>query len=122
MLKVLVIDDEKLIRWSLKELFSQEGHQVDTVATAEDALKQIAESTYHLVFADLEINNVDGFSVLKKIKSIQPKANIIILSALSRPQIEPQLSDLSIFAIVEKPFNAEQIRAIARDALNNIDL
>lgn len=115
--RTLIIDDDKLIRWSLQEIFSQEGHQVDTVATTDEALRLAEECSYCLIFADLEIENEDGFDLLRKLKKLQPEARFIILSALSRNQISPQLKGLAIVDILEKPFNSEQIRGIARKAL-----
>jgi DNA-binding NtrC family response regulator len=117
LIKILVIDDDKLIRWSLKEIFSQEGYTVDTVATAKDALKQAKNITYELIFADLEIGDESGIEMLRKARTSQPEAKIIIISALTKPQIEPKLGSLSIFSIIEKPFKSEQIRSVVKEAL-----
>jgi DNA-binding NtrC family response regulator len=113
----LVVDDDKLIRWSLKEIFTQEGYVVDAVATAKDALKQAKNIPYELIFSDLEINDENGIEMLKKARAFQPKAKIIIISALTKQQIEPNLGNLSIFSIIEKPFKSEQIRTIVKNAL-----
>ncbi len=119
LVKILVVDDDKLIRWSLKEIFSQEGYTVDTVATAKDALKQAKNITYELIFSDLEINDENGIEMLKNAKVFQPDAKIIILSALTKQQIEPKLGNLSIFSIIEKPFRSEQIKTIVKEALGS---
>jgi DNA-binding NtrC family response regulator len=116
--KILVVDDDKLIRWSLKEICSQEGYVVDAVATAEDALKQAKNITYELIFSDLEINDENGIEMLRKARISQPEAKIIIISALTRQQIEPRLGNLSIFSIIEKPFKSDQIRSIVKKALD----
>lgn len=117
--RILVIDDDKLIRWSLKELFSQEGYKVDAVATAREALNLIESIPCDLVFVNLETKDENGLEMLRKIASLQPEAKIIILSAFARQQIESQISDLNIFSIIEKPFRSEQIRSIAKQALNS---
>jgi DNA-binding NtrC family response regulator len=118
MLRALVIDDDKLIRWSLQEIFAQEGHQVDTVATVSDALSQAENSLYHLIFADMEIDDSDSIEMLRKLQNLQPKAEIVILSAQTRQHIEQQIAELSISKIIEKPFNSDQIRSIAKVALD----
>ncbi len=118
MIKILVVDDDKLIRWSLKEILSQEGYVVDSVATAKDALKQAKNITYELIFSDLEINDENGIEMLKKARTFQPDAKIIILSALTKQQIEPKLGNLSIFSIIEKPFRSERIKTIVKEALD----
>ncbi len=119
MIKILVVDDDKLIRWSLKEIFSQEGYVVDAVATAKDALKQSKNITYELIFSDLEISDESGIEMLRKARAFQPDAKIIILSALTKQQIEPKLGNLSIFSIIEKPFRSEQIKTIVKEALGS---
>ena len=116
MIKILVVDDDKLIRWSLKEIFSQEGYVVDAVATAKDALKQAKNIPYELIFSDLEINDENGIEMLKKARAFQPEAKFIIISALTKQQIEPKLGSLSIFSIIEKPFKSEQIRSVVKKA------
>ncbi|MFB0566923.1 MAG: response regulator [Candidatus Aminicenantaceae bacterium] len=118
MKKILIVDDDKLIRWSLKEIFAQEGYEVDTVATIQDALKRVINNKYNLVFADIEISKENGIKMIKKIHEIQPPARIIILSAYPKEHIESLLSGKNIFSIIEKPFQAEKIKDIARDALN----
>jgi len=117
MYKILVVDDDKLIRWSLKEIFTQEGYEVDAVATTKDALSRATNVTYHLLFADLEINEETGLNMLKEVNKIQPLTKIVILSAHPKHQIEPHLSTLNILSVVEKPFNADQIKALAKEAL-----
>ncbi len=119
LIKILVVDDDKLIRWSLKEIFTQEGYVVDAVATAKDALKQAKTIPYELIFSDLEINDENGIEMLRKARAFQPEAKIIILSALTKQQIEPRLGSLSIFSIIEKPFKSEQIRSVVKNALGS---
>lgn len=115
LIRILVVDDDKLIRWSLKEILSQEGHEVDAVATATDALTQVENSNYNLIFCDIDIENENGIDMLKKLLIVQPEAKTIILSAHSKNQIEPQLGNLKILSIIEKPFQSEQIKSIVKD-------
>lgn len=112
-----MIDNDKLIRWSLKEILTQDGYEVETFATADDALNQVTDNPYDLIFADLEINEKECLDMLDKISKIQPSAQIVILSAYSKHQIEPILQTLNIFSIIEKPFQTKQIREIAKEAL-----
>ncbi len=117
LIKILIVDDDKLIRWSLKELFAQEGYEVKAVATVKEALEQAEDKPYDLIFTDLEINDENSIEMLRKMTSFQPEAKIIILSALTRQQIESQLENLRIFSIIEKPFRSEQIKSIVKEAL-----
>ncbi|MGD9344988.1 MAG: response regulator [Candidatus Aminicenantes bacterium] len=114
MLKVLIIDDDKLIRWSLKEILTQDGHHVDTVSNVNDAFRQTENFRYELIFADFEIEDETCIDMLKKIQKSHPETQIIILSAQSQRQIEPQIEGVSVRAIIEKPFDSGQIRALSQ--------
>lgn len=117
---ILVIDDDKLIRWSLSEIFSPEGYQVDAVATVSEALQHAKEKAYHLIFSDVEINSENGIEMLARLKGYQPSAKIIILSAFPKSKIEPLLKSLEVFSILEKPFLAKTIRDKAREAIAHL--
>ncbi len=117
MKNILVADDDKLIRWSLKEIFSHEGYEVDTAASSLEAIQQVKNSQYSLIFTDFEIDKEDGPQMIKKIINCQPDAKIIIISALSQQKIESQLEGLDIHTIIEKPFQSEHILSIAKEAI-----
>ena len=120
MLRVLIIDDDKLIRWSLKEILSQDGHHVDVVSNMKDASNQTEEYAYQLIFADLEIEDENCIDILKSLNKSHPETQIIILSAQSQKHIEPQLSGFSVYAIIEKPFDSGQIRALSQSIQDKI--
>jgi two-component system nitrogen regulation response regulator NtrX len=120
--KILVIDDEKLIRWSLKEILTQEGYDVDTIDTADEAINLAKNIPYRLIIADLEIQDENGIEMLKKIKEFRPDIVTIILSAHPKQRIQPEFGDLHVFATIEKPFKSEQLLTIAREALDSAPL
>lgn len=108
-----MIDDEKLIRWSIKEILSKEGHQVDTAATFEEAVHLASNWTYCLIFSDFEIEQVNSIDALNRIRTLQPDAAIIILSALAQHRLESLLQGISVYSIIEKPFCCEKIASVA---------
>ena len=116
--KILVIDDEKLIRWSLREILTQEGYDVDTIDTAGEAIKLARDIPYDLIIADLEIQNENGIEMLKKIKEFRPELKTIILSAHPIKKIQPEFGNLQVLATIEKPFKSEQLLSIAKEALD----
>jgi len=116
--KILVIDDEKLIRWSLKEILGQEGYMVDTTDRADEAINMVKDIPYDLIIADLEIQEEDGIEMLKVLKRIRPDAVAIILSARPK-QTLPEHADLRVYDIIEKPFKSDQLLSTAREALDS---
>jgi len=117
--RILVLDDEKLIRWSLKQILSQEGYEVDTAATTDEALRLSHSKSYGLIFADLEICGDQATAFYAQLLAGQEKAKIIVLTALAKEQAEQTLADFKTFLILEKPFISENIKAVAQKALSS---
>lgn len=120
--KILVIDDEKLIRWSLKEILSQEGYDVDTIDSAGEAIKLARDIPYDLIIADLDIQDDNGIEMMKKIKEFRPEVQTIILSAHPLQKIQPEFGDLQVSATIEKPFKSELLLSVAKEALDRVTL
>lgn len=117
-INILVIDDDKLIRWSLEEIITQEGYHVDSAETTQAAIEKANQTTYDLIFSDIEIDNENGIEMLKDIRTSQPEATVVILSAVQKSKIEPQVEGLNIFSILEKPFKSEEIKTLTSEILN----
>lgn len=119
MKNILIIEDDRLIRWSLKELFTKDNHQIKTASSVEEALFHAQKKSYQLICTDLELKEELRIDLLAKLKDRQPNAKIIILSALNRQVIEKKLGEIKVDAILEKPFSGDKIRILANDLLKN---
>jgi DNA-binding response OmpR family regulator len=117
--RILVLDDEKLIRWSLGQILSQEGYAVDVVATAEEALRLAGSNRYDLVLADLEVCGDQAETFFRDLLAGQPEAQLVILTAMPRDKAGERLGGCRPFRILEKPFASEDIRAITIEALRS---
>jgi DNA-binding NtrC family response regulator len=114
MLKTLIIDDDKLIRWSLKEIFSDEGYTVDVAGSRAEAREHVGSRAYDIIFADFEMDNTQTTELIREIKRRQPDTALVIVSAAQRSKIEQALAGIDVFQIMEKPFQSDHIRDIAR--------
>ena len=115
--RVLVIDGDKLTRWSLGEVFRQDGYEVGEAATWEEALVLARKTEFRLILADFEIQDEQSMSRLKEVQDLQASVPILILSSDSREQTEAALRPLGRFRIVDKPYGMDVIRSAAREAL-----
>lgn len=78
---VLVVDDERLIRWTLRERLTEAGYSVREAETGLEALDAFAAATPSLVLLDLALPELDGFGVLRSVRKLDPKCPVIVMSA-----------------------------------------
>jgi DNA-binding NtrC family response regulator len=116
MIKALVIDNNKLIQWSLKETLTEEGYETHTIASAEEALNRIMKIPYSLIFFGLDVIKENSLILLDQVNTISPSTRLIVLTCREKHQIELLLSDLDVTSIIEKPFQLDSIKAMARES------
>jgi DNA-binding NtrC family response regulator len=79
--KVLIVDDEKVIRDSLELLLKDEGYKADTSADGEDALQKIKQEDYDIVITDIKMPKLDGIELMQKARDVSPNSFFIIMTA-----------------------------------------
>lgn len=117
-MKVLIVDDEKLIRWSLSRGLEGAGYAVDTAANGIDALHMIEQFKYDIVVTDLRMPGLDGIELLKRIKESEKGIPVIFLSAYLSKDVINDAGQFGAFRCVSKPFQIESILHIVKEALD----
>jgi two-component system chemotaxis response regulator CheY len=111
--KVLIVDDSRVARMSLRKVIEEFGHEV--VFEAQDGVEGI-ESYKKLkpdiVICDIEMPNLDGNDLLKQIKQYDSDANVAIVSSVTNKQTLQKLFMLGALEIIKKPFKKVQIKKI----------
>jgi len=117
--KVLVIDDEAIVRISCKRVLEPEGYEVDVTATGQDALKMLHEKEVDVVITDLLMPDMDGLEVLKKIKQHWPHIPVIIITGYGTASTAAQAVALGAFEVIEKPFSPDAILNVVKRVLKS---
>jgi DNA-binding NtrC family response regulator len=117
MIRTMILDDEKLIRWSLDKILAQDGYAVDAAATTGEALALADASEYALVITDLEVCGDQARTFFADLIAKQPRARVIVLTALPREEAERVLDGFATEAILEKPFTSQAIRDLVHTAV-----
>jgi len=119
---ILLVEDEKLIRWSLANRLSKEGYVVTEVDRGGDALKALEEREVDLILLDYRLPDMDGLAVLK---AIGPKARelpVIMMTAYSTVESAIEAMKLGAFDYLNKPFEIEELLVTIQKALENTSL
>ena len=119
--RVLVVDDEDLIRWSLTERLRADGHEVLEAATAAEALEK-AQAGVDLVLLDYKLPDEDGLSVLRKIRELDPDTLVIMLTAHKGVEIVVVAMKAGAFDYATKPFDLEDVAVRVSHALETTRL
>jgi DNA-binding NtrC family response regulator len=118
---ILVVDDEQLIRWSLKDRLSEEGYRVIEADTAASAIAR-GEEGVDLVLLDYKLPDGDGLQVLKKLKEGDPDVLVILLTAFSSIETAVEAMKHGAYHFANKPFNLDEIVLLVEKALETTRL
>ena len=107
--RVLIVDDEKLMRVSLEAQLQKEGFFVKSMKTAGDALKYVRNEDFDIVVSDLRLPGLDGIEMLKEIKNISQKTIVIIMTAYGTIESAVTAMREGAFDYICKPFAIDEL-------------
>ena len=118
---ILVVDDEPLIRWSLAERLRADGYGVIEAPTGREALDRIADGV-DLVLLDYKLPDIDGVTVLRRIKEHDPDILVILLTAFATVETAVEAMKIGAYHFANKPFNLDDISLLVVKALETTQL
>jgi two-component system nitrogen regulation response regulator NtrX len=122
MAKILIIDDEKAIRNTLREILEYEEYQVEDIDNGPDALELIKKNEYDLILCDIKMNKMDGMEVLTEGLSIQPDLPFIMISGHGTVETAVEASKKGAFDFISKPPDLNRLLITVRNALERKNL
>ncbi len=120
--KIMVVDDERMIRWSIQQALSKDGHAVATVESGEEAVAQATDEMPDLVFLDITLPGIDGLEVLRRLKAADPSVTVVMVTATEDLKTAVEAMRLGAYDYVSKPFDLDRLRVIAQNALDRHEL
>ena len=116
-LRVLVVDDKKVIGDLFDFTLGYSGHQITVVDNAMDALNAIRKQEFDVAFLDIVMPGKDGVEVLQDIRGISPKLPIIMMSGYSVEDKRLQATALGAVTCLKKPFEMEDVKKAIKAAI-----
>jgi heterodisulfide reductase subunit A len=119
--RILVVDDELIVRDSLKEWLQDEGFHVDMAGSGEEALSKLAGQTYQLMLLDIKMPGMDGVEVLKRAKEIRPDLQVVMMTAYATVETAVEAMKLGARDYLLKPFDPEALVVMVAQIFQSIE-
>jgi two-component system nitrogen regulation response regulator NtrX len=115
---ILIVDDEESICKSLGDILVDEGYDVLTALSGEEAIKILDEELPDLVLFDIWLPGIDGMEVLKTIKNLHPKLHVVMMSGHGTIETAVKATKLGAFDFIEKPLSLEKVILTVKHVLD----
>ncbi len=122
MAKILVIDDQRSIRNTLKDILENEGHEVDTAEDGLDGIAKFNDNKYDLVLSDIKMPNMDGMEVLQKIKETDTDTAVIMISGHGNIDTAVDAIKKGAYDFIVKPPDLNRLLITIRNAVERTSL
>ncbi len=119
---ILVVDDEKLIRWSLKQNLQKESFNVLEAETVQIGFELVSELEPDLIILDQRLPDGTGIEFIQKLREISFDNPIVMLSAVDTSNVAVQAMKLGAFDYITKPINFEELKIVIEKAMESIRL
>ncbi|UCE79650.1 MAG: sigma-54-dependent Fis family transcriptional regulator [Nitrospiraceae bacterium] len=115
--KILIIDDEKLLRWSLEQNLTKEGYIVISAESGMEGLQLLSEDQPDIVLLDINLPDISGINILEKIKKEKKHPIVIMITAFGDIETAVKAIKLGAYDFVEKPFNLDKLKILLSKAV-----
>lgn len=108
--RVLVVDDEENLNWSLVTSLRKDNYAADGALTGDDALRRMAAQTYDIVISDVKMPGMDGFELLQWLRAHRPQTRVLMMTAFGSPTDRAEALRGGVIAYLEKPFDLRALK------------
>ena len=115
--KVLVVDDDPVVRKSFQRVLSGKGYAVITAQNGEEALRKLSEEKYDVVYTDIRMPGMNGLEVAEQVKARRPWTPVVIITGYGTDAAEARAKAAGVSGFLHKPLTPDMIEGSAREAV-----
>jgi two-component system C4-dicarboxylate transport response regulator DctD len=116
-LRILVVEDNEVLRLPLQRTLQTSGYEVLAVGTGEEALTSLAATDVHLVVTDRGLPGIDGGELIRRIRLERPALPIVMMTGHADSGLPAEIERLRVAGALLKPFEPDQLLAVIEQAL-----
>ena len=121
-MKILIIDDERSIRNSLKEILADEGYDVDVAENGAQGCSMVDKEKYSVIFCDIKMPEMDGLEVLEKLHQMGVDAAVVMISGHGDINVAVECIKKGAFDFIPKPLDLNRILITIKNATEKVSL
>jgi DNA-binding NtrC family response regulator len=110
--KILVVDDELIVRESLGGWLERDGHTVDKAASGEESLEKFEKTRYDIILLDIKMEGMSGLEVLKRVKEIDPDVSVVMITAYGSIPSAIEAMKSGAYEYLLKPFDPDELMVL----------
>lgn len=113
-MKVIVVDDERIVLESCKRILGEDGFEVTTATSAEKAMESMHGGTFSLALIDVKMPGRDGMSLMRDLKKMWPDIPVIVMSGYVTSETMEEVSRMNAATFIAKPFTPDELLSAVR--------
>jgi DNA-binding NtrC family response regulator len=119
MARILVVDDQEMMRDSLAATLAREGHEVVAAGDGQAAIGRISGTKFDLLISDLRMPKMTGMELLTEAKKVRPEMPVVLMTAFADVPTAVEAMKIGAFDYIQKPFDGEQIKLLVERTLEH---
>lgn len=117
-MNLLIVDDEKLVRWSIQQSMGKDEFNVTSASDGAEAIEKIKHKQFDVIITDFVMPDCDGIEVAKKTMELQPGTKIIMMTAYDSLLNKEEAKRAGVTSFINKPFQVSEVRSAVSKVLS----
>ena len=118
---ILIVDDEPIVRESIRDWLKDAGYKVATAETGEEALALVGKQDFSVIIMDVRLPGKTGVTVLKEVKALKPGIKSIIITAYPSAEMVAEARKLGVVDYLIKPIAPDDLERLVRETLAKLE-